>query len=227
MTHLNENWYDTHAMVPLNPASSFVLSGPSGSGKTTFIRRFLEDMDGMYSTDAPIETLFCYNVHQDIYDVMGREIENITFMNGLPTSEQLDKFLKDNRHRLLILDDMQNLVKNSELIEHIFTAGCHHRHLSIFYVTQNLFQQGTNARTITLNTFYHLLFPSTRDRAQIAAIGRQLFWGKSKSFVNAYEDVVNNKHGYLLVDNSPGADPAYRLRTQIFPGEDTIIYQIQ
>jgi len=226
MTDRKDTWNEFNSLIPFKPCSSYVLAGPTGSGKSTFIKRFIQDIDGMYDKDPPVETLYCYDIHQDIYDTMERENSNLTFLEGLPSTEQLDAFLKDSQHRLLILDDMQNVIRNSSLVESLFTAGCHHRYLSVMYVTQNLFQQGTRSRTISLNAFYHILFPSTRDRGQIATLGRQLFWEKSKYFVKIYEDVLKNGYRYLIIDNTPDANPDYRLRTCIFPGEDVIVYQI-
>jgi len=221
------DWFDTHALVPFKPCSSFILVGPSGSGKTLFIRRFLQDLDGFYNDNPPLEILYCYDIHQKIFDTMNKEIENIVFMEGLPSPDQIDSFLKDDRHRMLILDDLQYLIKDSKHIEKLFTAGSHHRSLSVLFVSQNIFQQGTSSRTISLNSFYQILFPSTRDRGQIATLGRQMYWKKSNSFLKIYEDVLHNDYGYLIVDNSPGSNDTYRLRTCIFPGEDTIVYQIE
>ena len=40
----------------------------------------------------------------------------------------------------------------------LFTKGCHHRNVSILYLTQNVFPQGKACRDISLNTQYLVLF---------------------------------------------------------------------
>jgi len=228
MTNISDDeWFSSNSMVPFKSCSSICLNGITGSGKTYFIKRFLQEIHGMYDDTPPVEILFCYNVFQDIYEVMEKEISNLKMNEGLPTQEQIDNFITDKRHRLIILDDMQEAIRNNSFIEQLFTVGCHHKHISIMYVTQNLFQRGTNSRTIALNSYYQILFPSNRDMGQIATLGRQLFGTKTNVLLQAYTDVLENNYGYLVIDNSPGGVPKYRVRTRIFPGEDPIVYLIQ
>jgi hypothetical protein len=59
---------------------------------------------------------------------------------------------------------------------------------------------------------------SNSDKLQIVNLGKQLFPGQSKYFLDAYEDAVNSQpFGYLLIDCSPTADNDSRLLTNIFP----------
>jgi hypothetical protein len=222
----DEVWFSTHSLTPFKSCSSICLNGITGSGKTHFIRRFLQEVQGMYTESSPVEILYCYNILQDVYEIMEREIANFRLFEGLPTKEQIDDFIVDKQHRLLIFDDLQDVIKNSTFIEQLFTAGCHHRYISIMYVTQNLFQRGSNSRTIALNSYYQILFPSNRDVSQVATLGRQLYGGESNALMQAYKDVLENNYGYLVVDNSPGGVSQYRLRTRIFPGDDPIVYHI-
>ena len=72
-----------------------------------------------------------------------------------------------------------------------------------------------------------VLLKNLRDVSQVGILGRQLYPGKSKGFLKAYEDALSSdKHGYFLVDMSPHGDHRYRLRTLIFPGEDPVIYRL-
>ena len=64
--------------------------------------------------------------------------------------------------------------------------------------------------------------------SQVSVVGRQLFPGSSKGFMQAYEDALGKKdHGYLVVDMSPTGDDHRRLRTNIFPDKEPIIYQLK
>ena len=61
----------------------------------------------------------------------------------------------------------------------------------------------------------------------MSILGRQLYPGKSKGFLQAYKDSLNsNKFGYFVVDMSPHAEDKYQLRSRFFPAEDPIIYQL-
>jgi hypothetical protein len=157
---------------------------------------------------------------------MEREIPNFNSKKGLPSSEELDEFTKDRRHKLIVIDDLiHDVVQNKEM-ELLFTQGTHHRCVSVILITQNLYPRGKHARTIALNTWYMVLMKNLRDVSQVGILGRQLYPGKVKGFMEAYEDAHSKKHGYLMVDMSPHGEDIYRLRTCIFPTEDPVVYRL-
>ena len=202
-----------------------MVTGSTGSGKTRWVYRLLQNLPGMYVDDPPVEVLYCYGIYQPLFDEMQRTLKNFRLHPGLPTRSELDEFTHDGCHRLIILDDlMQQVIKNDEM-ELLFTQGCHHRRISIIFITQNLIPQGKNSRNIALNTWYIVLMKSLRDKLQIAYIGRQIFPGKAKYIEEAYEDSMKEPgHPYLMLDLSPYSDDKYRVRSRIFPGEFPIIY---
>ena len=106
----------------------------------------------------------------------------------------------------------------------LFTRGSHHRNLSVIFIVQNLFQKGKEARSISLNTQYLIFFKSPRDKSQIMHLGKQLYLGSSKFVQEAYHDATVKPYGYLLFDLKPDTPEEYRLRTNIFPDELTIVY---
>ena len=42
--------------------------------------------------------------------------------------------------------------------------------------------------------------------------------------MEAYEDVTSHVHGYLVIDCDPKSPQELKLRTNIFPGEQTVCY---
>ena len=200
-----------------------MISGATGSGKTRWVYRLLQNLSGMYVKEPPVETLYCYGIHQPLFDEMESTLPNFTLHLGLPTSDELAEYTKDGRHRLVILDDlMQSVIKNDDM-ELVFTQGCHHRRLSVIFISQNLMPQGKNSRNIALNTWYLVLLKSLRDVNQIAYLGRQIFPGKKNYLTEAYEESMKDQ-GYLMIDLSPHADDQLRVRTRIFPNEDPEIW---
>ena len=209
--------------LPLEPCSSMCISGQTGSGKTQWVYRFLRHLKHMY-TDPPVHTLYCYGIHQPLFDEMEKELSNFTAKQGLPSTEELEEYTRDRRHKLIILDDLMHEVVQHKDMELLFTQGTHHRCVSVILITQNLFPRGKHARTIALNTWYMVLMKNLRDASQVGILGRQLYPGMNGGFIKAYEDALT--HGYFLIDISPHANDTYRLRTRVFPGEDPIIYRL-
>ena len=117
-------------------------------------------------------------------------------------------------------------VMRSKDMELLFIQGCHHRKVSVIMITQNLCPGGKHARTIALNTWYLVLMKNIRDISQVGVPGRQVYPGKSRGFMEAYEDALNTRYGYFIVDMAPHSDNKYRLRTLIFPNEDPIVYRL-
>jgi len=89
------------------------------------------------------------------------------------------------RHRLIVLDDlMYRVVQNVDM-------ECHHRRLSVVFITQNIFPRGTKSRTIALNTTYLVMMNNIR----VATLGRQLFPGRSKILTSALSDATSLPFG--------------------------------
>ncbi|VDI68723.1 Hypothetical predicted protein [Mytilus galloprovincialis] len=201
-----------------------VISGQTGSGKTRFVFKLLQHFNVMYGKDPPDKILYCYGIHQDLFDDMEKTIPGITFLKGIPTPDTIDDFTREKRHRLVIIDDLgHEVVKNQEM-ELIFTQGCHHRKLSCIFLNQNLYLGGSKARTIALNTTYLILMKNLRDVSQISMLGRQIYPGRRHLLMEAYRDANSKPFGYLVLDLAAHVSDTYRLRTRVFPNEDPIIY---
>ena len=110
-------------------------------------------------------------------------------------------------------------------MENLFVKGMHHRNLTLIYLNQNLYCKGKNARTINLSTHVLALMKNSRDISQLQCLARQAFVGKSKFIMEAFKDATSTVYGYLIIDFSPTAVEEYRVRTLVFPSEDTVIYR--
>lgn len=209
-------------MFIFNAPTTMSISGTTGSGKTTWVLKLMQHSSQMFSL-KPQKILYCYGIWQELFNTMEKLLPNIIFHEGLPTSNTIKEFA-DNKHNIIILDDlMSDCVKNKD-VELLFTRGAHHMNLTILYLNQNMFCQGKHARNIALNCHYMVLFQNLRDSSQINKLGQQIFPGESWVIMKAYKDCLQKEYGYLVVDVSPNTKQIFRLRTQVFPGEATIIF---
>jgi hypothetical protein len=142
----------------------------------------------------------------------------VEFHEGIPDSSMLD-----GRRTLLIIDDL--MAETDGRVTNIFTKGSHHKNASVVYISQNLYNKGKENRTINLNTHYLVLFKNPRDMMQISHLGRQMFPDRVKYFRDAFTDATSHRpYGYLLVDLKTTTPDELRLRTDIFPDENTMVY---
>jgi len=74
---------------------------------------------------------------------------------------------------LIILDDLLNDAYSKDVCD-LFTKGSHHRKISVFLITQNLFHQGKFCRDFSLNAKYIVVLKNVRDREQFSHLARQV-----------------------------------------------------
>ena len=146
----------------------------------------------------------------------------VEFVEGIPNMAMLKA--NKNERKLLICDDlMQSLgkEKNNELVS-LFCRGSHHWNIGIIHIVQNLFFN--NLRTARVNSHYLVLLKNPSDRLQVMNLGRQLYPGQQKFFLESFNDACSEPYGYILIDNEPATPEEARLRTCIFPGEQSYVY---
>ena len=194
------------------------ITGTTSSGKTFFLRKLLQNADYMFSP-KPDKVLYCYGVWQNLYADIEREL-GVEFHEGIPTEETVDSFV-DGSHNIIILDDLMDLVVQSNHVQNLFVRGSHHKNITIIYLNQNMFCQGKNARTINLNSHYMVAMRNPRDISQVSVLGKQI--GLGKALVMAYQECMSKPYGYLVIDLSPH-NHAFKLKTDIFPDQHTSVF---
>ena len=194
-----------------------VIAGPTGCGKTTWVKKFLKERSTLMHP-PPENVVWAYGVWQPEYrEMMGREVN--AWVEGIPDMESFDPKVNN----LLIVDDLM-LEADSSLTK-LFTKGSHHLNISILYLVQNLFQNGTAHRTISLNAHYLVVFKNPRDANQITHFAKQMYPGNIKFLQEAYKDSTSNTpHGYLLIDLKQATPEHLRVRTSIFKDQPTHVY---
>ena len=185
-----------------------VISGPTGSGKSVFVQRLLKHAKTVISP-TPERILYCYGVYQEIFFKM----EGIDFNEGFQSLDEFD----GRKHSLVIIDDLMH--ETNDVVTKLFTRVSHHTNTSVIYITQNIFNQSKETRTITLNAQYLILFKNVRDKSQISYLARQMYPTSHKHMVEAYTDATNDPYSYLFVDLKPNIDEKYRLKACIFPDD--------
>ena len=208
------------ALALLNSPSTFIISGPSGSGKTEFVYKLITNAKDLF--EEPLDKIYYfYGVWQSRFDQI-YEGQVVEYFKGLPDYPFLED-LKEENHKLLIIDDQQLEALNSKLVADLFTKFSHHKNITTILILQNLFHQGKYSRDISLNAHYFVLFKNQRDINQIKILGNQL--GLSNLLLESYFDATKDPFTYLLIDISPTSNRNFMLRTHIFPQEHATIYK--
>ena len=64
----------------------------------------------MYGVVSPKKILYCYGIHQPLFDDMERKSINL---NGLPSTETIDELTSERSHVLIVLDYL--MMQNTDM----------------------------------------------------------------------------------------------------------------
>ncbi len=191
-----------------------MLAGPTQSGKTSLLIKILTYANEMI-TPMPDRIVYCYSQPLEV------PVPGVELHQGLPDMDMFDA----NKNNILILDDLMEQCESNVDVQRVFTVDAHHKNVSTFLLTQNLYSRGKCARTISLNCNYMIIFNNPRDRLQIRNLSRQMYPGNAKFLVECYEDATESRdHGYLFLDLTQKTKQKHRVQTNILPGETRIVY---
>ena len=190
------------------------LIGPSLSGKSTIMFEILLKREIVFDRKMG-KIYYCFGALSSSYEKVKAAIgDDITFISGLPTEEQVKKWSSNSTTGpiILILDDLMEEISRSIPCQHLVTRLTHHCQLSLFILSQNLFQKGGIYRCLSLNTHYFIFMRTHRDHAQLLYFGRQVFPLKPSLLYNAYIKATEGvQYGHLRVDLHPESQPLLAL----------------
>lgn len=197
-----------------------VVSGATSSGKSYFIKRLCKHANEMVSPPCDL-IIYCYETWTDGFKDMPPEI---VFHKGFDESVICKEKIQ-GRSVMLILDDLM-LKIDPQLLLDTFLVKAHHEKINPIFICHNLYFSGLKAlRTINLNTCYNVLMKNFRDISSVRTLGSQMYpAGSLKFFLECYTYATKEAYSYLLIDSKPTQRDEVRLRTRIFPGEDTICF---
>ena len=191
-----------------------IVAGPTKAGKTVWVKTLVENLKTL--VDPPPEEIYwCYGEWQPMYNHLVQL--GIHMIDGLP---DIGSLKANSVPKLLILDDLMQDCK-ADLVK-LFTRGSHHWNMSVLHIVQNLFYKGL--RTSRVNAQYLVLMKNPSDQLQASTLAKQLYPGKTKYFMEAYEDACQQSYGYLFVDLSQNTPDNLRLKTNVFPGQTCFVY---
>ena len=140
-----------------------------------------------------------YNIEQDfMYRWNETEEQKITFIQGLGVEQ-----MNTSEPSLLVIDDLL-LSTNKEVVE-MFILGSHHKQISLFYLTQNLFPNCNMNRTMSNNAHYYVLFHNQRNFRQIHTLAHQIYVGRDvQRITNAYKRASKQERGCVVLSFAQG-----------------------
>ena len=167
-----------------------IVFGQTGSGKTHFI---LQVIKKRLIQPFPHKIYYMYGVRQAFMN----EHPTIKFIEGLNFSE-MDTSLPS----MLVIDDL--ILDTNKEVASAFILGSHHKQISLFFISQNLFPNCNTFRLMSANAHYFVIFQNQRLFRQVHTLTRQIFVGKDANrIINAYKRASGMPRGFILLSFSP------------------------
>lgn len=187
--------YNDNMPIKFQASRNTIIYGTSGSGKTQFI---LEVIRQKLVHPWPVNLYYMYGVEQPFMGEWNqKEDQSIKFIHGL-NFEEMDT----SEPSLLVVDDL--ILSGNKEVAEVFIMGSHHKQISIFYLTQNLFPKCPLFRLMSSNAHYYVLFHGQRNTKQVNTLARQVYTGKDvHRIMNAYKRCARRHRGFILLTFSP------------------------
>ena len=202
---------------PLPNYSGFcmIIAGSSGSGKTTFLYSIMtknkknnvrQSYKKVFNNIYVISpTIGNGSVKNDPFDRLAEDKKHKALTADLLSEleEKLEDNKKDNKHSLIIFDDVGSQLRKSAQIEkRLVQLVQNRRHLycSMIFLVQRFRDLPTGLR----NNLSHLITFKPKNRMEREAIVRELFTFDAKTSEKLMDYVFENKdqYSFLFVDMS-------------------------
>jgi hypothetical protein len=196
-----------------------IIAGPTQAGKTHLTKNLIIRRNEIIS--PPIEkVVYCYAEElPEVFDELSHHVPDIAFHKGLPE----DYGDEDRTPHLYILDDLMLEASKCKDVLTTFIRGSHHKNCSVIMLVQNPYHDGLC--TLSRNCKYKIFFKNPTDTTSIKIQGQNMNGGyKNKYVEESFKDAVSVPRGYLLIDLSQEQDDNVRLRNNIFPDDECIVY---
>jgi hypothetical protein len=203
--------------------SQIMVAGATKSGKTTLVTQIIRHRKQMFDTE-PEEVFWFYAMPSSVEHVP-RELPEVKLRNGAPTEDMVAGIIKDGRPKVMIMDDMQQMIDNknqAQIISDIFTKLSHHGNLSIIFIVQNLYLKNLIRIREQCGEIV-IMGNGASAAANCMKLGRDLYM--SRFLVDCMDKARarNASHPYVLVSTDANAQP-FNVRYGITPGHPNQLF---
>jgi hypothetical protein len=195
-----------------------MVAGATQSGKTTLVLKMLRHLDTLM--DPPPQKIYWFYTMPASVAGVHDILPHVKLRNGAPSEDVINNIIKDGKPKLIIMDDMQDLMKDKKqasLITDLFTKISHHGNLSVLFIVQNLFLKDL-IRVREQCDQIIIMGNGVSAPANCMNMGKVMMLG---NYLGECMDKVRAhgvSHPYLLVSSDAKALP-FRVRSGITPGD--------
>ena len=185
-----------------------IIYGQTNCGKTTFM---LEVIRKRLVEPWPKNVYYFYTVEQSFMKTWNEQQSTpITFVKGIDLTK-----IDTSAPSLAIFDDLVLSITND--LASLWLMGSHHRKITTFFLTQNLYPKSEAFRNMMNNSHYYVLFHSLRCFGQVHKLVTTLIHGQPRfRALNAYKRAGTQERGVAVFNLHPETPPELCFMTDFF-----------
>lgn len=157
-------------------------------------------------------------------------LPSVKLRNGVPTEDMIATITKEGRPKMVILDDMQDVLEDkrqTKMLMDILTKVSHHGSLSIVFIVQNLYND--NMRKVRNQCDEIIVMGNGSSSMHNAEqLGRSLLAGNGAQYMKYCLTKARtlSPHSHLLVSSGAHTGP-FIVRCGILPGDSAQAFFVQ
>ena len=199
------------------------ISGPSRSGKSSFVYNLFLNLN-QFASHQPDYVIYVYSVWQEsLDDLKNEEMVDVFIQGNNEIENDIKALTRDYKSPLIIFDDQMNHKPTLEYAARLFTVEGRHSGKSCLWISQNLFDNGSQnfTRTIRKNSDYIIIFRCPGDCLDIQNLSKQMT--SNMLLYNIYQHVTNSEpYTYLMINITQKSIDKLKFMSHIFK-EDGLV----
>lgn len=181
----------------LNSNFRMLICGASSSGKSRLLLRLLENENGILPADFE-RVVYLRGVETGNEERLREKFgENLLVFDGIPKEEVLLPLCRSHKNTVLVLEDLENEVSNSDLVANIYSRYSHNYGFCCVTILQNLFKCGSARINLFRNTTNIVCFPNDLDQSVIRLLAQRVFPQNPKQLVKLFDRVTSEPYAHL------------------------------
>ena len=206
------------------------ISGASNTGKSVLLQKLIEFNGHVFERGVDHLIVF-YLMDNPLEFARLAEHVSVEFHQGLGKLEEVvsrSKQFFTEKKVMIVLEDLQYEVYNSEVACKLFTCYTHHLPLeATVFVAQSLYQKSQYQSLINRNLTHICFTKSKRLKSILPFLARELLPHNPKLLRNVFEEAIHPKHGRYpyLIANLDAEDDGSMFYSGILPSESLRVFQ--
>ena len=221
--------------VRLETPFTLLIAGKTKCGKTHLLLHLLRHWRSITDDEKGFYTKHIYwfygtqsqeqmNEMKDIFDDFRNELNDeeegptLHFVLGDFKSEECKRILENMENAIVIFDDLMDEMISARDLSKCFTRDSHHKKLNLVYLWQDIFPKQDQARVISKNTDYKIVFDNPCAVKSLEIMIHQMF-AKEKA------QIIFKKIQAFFLNSKPKSFPCvfFNLKPNQDPSKKIII----